>query len=436
MPPRHQLVAARIAYVAIVVLATLADLNFSPDLAAAGERLARALSPSVGWRDAIDGLRNEALFAGLGAVWVVTSLTGYARSEVGRATLAGAVLSVLVEGAQCFSSLRTASLVDVATNTTGVLLGATGTVVVLWRVRSARGARSYFGVPALLVSGSYLVAVLCEALTPLFRSNFLVSDAVGPGYRFAVALDRALPLSIAEIPLLDVPLFGAAGFFAVLVFAEGGRSLGRSALVVAVAAGPALVVAHLLHGFFGLPIRFEAAAVDVIAVGLGAWLAQRWLAAATQRLRGPERARALIGAYAGLLVLWGWRPLLPVATLREITDQFTAVRFIPLASLAERVDVFSAAHVVQQFALYVPLGAVLAVWPCRSQGRWSDLRPALALAGIIEIGHLVISDRFFDVTNAMIAVAGLAMGWIVVRRSGYTPYGESFPAPARSTRRG
>ena len=273
MPPRHQLVAARIAYVAIVVLATLADLNFSPDLAAAGERLARALSPSVGWRDAIDGLRNEALFAGLGAVWVVTSLTGYARSEVGRATLAGAVLSVLVEGAQCFSSLRTASLVDVATNTTGVLLGATGTVVVLWRVRSARGARSYFGVPALLVSGSYLVAVLCEALTPLFRSNFLVSDAVGPGYRFAVALDRALPLSIAEIPLLDVPLFGAAGFFAVLVFAEGGRSLRKSALVVAVAAGPALVVAHLLHGFFGELILQRVADVPHEARGAAAW---RW----------------------------------------------------------------------------------------------------------------------------------------------------------------
>ena len=75
MTPRQRFLAARLAYVVIVLLATLTQLDFSPDLAAAGQRLARAFTPSLGWRDAIDALRNLTLFAGLGAVWVVTSIS-------------------------------------------------------------------------------------------------------------------------------------------------------------------------------------------------------------------------------------------------------------------------------------------------------------------------------------------------------------------------
>jgi glycopeptide antibiotics resistance protein len=85
--------------------------------------------------------------------------------------------------------------------------------------------------------------------------------------------------------------------------------------------------------------------------------------------------------------------------------------------------VFSALHVVQLFALYFPLGAMLAVWPLRLSGRWSGLGPALLLAAVIEAGHLVIAGRYFDVTNALIAWAGLGIGWTVVRRSGFRPYG-------------
>ena len=69
------------------------------------------------------------------------------------------------------------------------------------------------------------------------------------------------------------------------------------------------------------------------------------------------------------------------------------------------------------------MGALLAVWPLRLSGRWSRLAPALLLAVVIEAGHIVIADRFFDVTNALVAWAGLGIGWTVVRRSGFTPYG-------------
>ncbi|HMC19888.1 MAG TPA: hypothetical protein VKH16_11690, partial [Gemmatimonadales bacterium] len=109
----QRFVAARWGYVAVVLLATLTQLHPSPDLTAAGARLARAFTPSLGWRDAIDGLRNTVLFAGLGAVWVVTSPSGAVRAEIRRATLVGLALSATVEGLQVFSPVRTASIVDV-----------------------------------------------------------------------------------------------------------------------------------------------------------------------------------------------------------------------------------------------------------------------------------------------------------------------------------
>src|SRR2546430_17210423 len=85
MTPGQRFVAARWGYVAVVLLATLTQLHFSPDLSAAAERLVRAFTPSLGWRDAIDGLRNTVLFAGLGAGWGGTARAGHLRARVRRA---------------------------------------------------------------------------------------------------------------------------------------------------------------------------------------------------------------------------------------------------------------------------------------------------------------------------------------------------------------
>src|SRR5438128_1523277 len=126
LTPRARFVAARLAYVAVVLVATATQLDFSADLAAASQRLARAFTPSLGWRDAIDGLRNAALFGGLGVVWVVSSPSGRVRAEIWRATLVALVLSATVEGLQVFSPVRTASIVDVTTNTLGACGGGRG----------------------------------------------------------------------------------------------------------------------------------------------------------------------------------------------------------------------------------------------------------------------------------------------------------------------
>jgi glycopeptide antibiotics resistance protein len=427
MTQRQHFLAARAAYLAVVLIATLSDVHFEGDLAAASARFSRALTFSLEWRDAVDGLRNLALFAGLGGVWVATALPGREQREILRGTLVGLAVSVSVEGLQCFSPVRTASLVDVTTNTVGALGGAFTVALLIGAMRRAKGARSYLGVPAFVLSGGYALAVLCEALTPLFHSEQLRNVDGGPFDRLGIMFHLALPLSWAEVPWLDIPLFAPAGFLVVMLLGELGLESRRTWLAVSLLGAMAVFVAHTSRGLAGLPVRWEAAVTDAVAIGSGAWAGNNWLARLTQSLRGAARARAAIVSYAALLTLWGWRPFALETRGDAILGQFSAARVIPLASLAERVDLFSAVHVTQQFLLYLPLGAILAVWPLRFTGRWSHLWPAVGLATVIEVGHIVIVDRFFDVTNALIACAGLGIGWVVVRRSGFMPYGEALP---------
>jgi len=433
MTPRQRFLAARWGYVAIILLATLTQLHFSPDLMAAGERLVRAFTPSLGWRDAIDGLRNTVLFAGLGAVWVVTSRSGGVRAEIRRATLVGLSLSATVEGLQVFSPVRTASIVDVTTNTLGALLGAAAVALLVAAVMAGKGARSYLGVPTFLPAGAYGGAVLCEALTPLFGPAPLPWTAGGPVGRLYAALQSAGPISFDTLPLVDLLLFAPAGFLVVMLLRERGSGA-RWGAVAGAGAGLALV-AELGHGMLAFPIWWGAVLVRAAAVTLGAWAAHRSLAALTQLLRGAARARAALFGYGALLVLWGWRLFVPRTDVQAIADQLTPDHLVPLASLAVRADAFSALHVLQQFLLYLPLGSMLAVWPLRLTGRWAHLWPGVWLACVIELGHVIIADRYLDATNFLVACAGLGIGWIVVRRSGFAPYGEALEAgsAARAT---
>ena len=425
MQRRHQFLIARAAYVGVVLLATLSQLDFSPDLNAAALRLARAFTLSLEWRDAIDGLRNLALFAGLGAVWVVTSISGKVRQEVWRSALWGCAISVTVEGLQVFSPIRTASIIDVTTNTLGTLGGSVVVAMLITEVVRRRGTRSYLGLPTFLAAASYLLAVVCESVTPLFRSEPVKGIYGGPWIRLRAMLALATPLSLDQIPLSDIPLYAAAGFLAVMWLAEVGRDATRGWRGVAIVGAAGAFALELAHGGLGVTIRWEGAATDAFSLVFGAWAAARWLPAATRTFRGAERARAATYAYAALLMLWAWRPLYPRVDGDEILAQLSIPHLVPLESLAVRADVFSALHVAQQFLLYLPLGALLAVWPLRKKGWWGNLTPALILAAILEMGHLLIEDRFFDVTNFLIAAAGLAIGWVVLRRSGYPVYGES-----------
>ena len=195
-----------------------------------------------------------------------------------------------------------------------------------------------------------------------------------------------------------------------------GSAIAGAAVVAAVGVG---------HGVLGVGIRWEAVVTDALSIALGAWAARRWLGTLTRTYRGAARARVALAGYALWLVAWSWRPFVPSTSLHEILDEFTPGHLIPLRALSSRVDAFSAFHVAQQFLLYLPLGCLLAVWPLRQRGPWSHLWPAVWFALALELGHALIAERFLDSTNALIAISALGIGWVVVRRVGYAPYGEA-----------
>lgn len=418
-------VAARLLYVAVVLFATIAELRASRDVAAAGRRLARALHPSVTARDVVDGLRNVLLFAGFGATWAATA----ARRRWWRwalpATASGFVLSACVETAQLFSPVRTASVIDVATNTAGTLAGAWITAAAIGAAARRVGARSYLGVPALALAVPYALAAFAEAASPLFRNRPVPGAWGGPARRLAVAL-AASRGAASGAGALDVLLFVPAGALLVMALAELGVGLGSAALVASLAGVVGAAAAEGARGLSGQPLDPVAGAAHAAGVAIGAVLAWRGLPHATRRLRRGRRAAAFWGVYAAALLLWVWRPFRLDLSATTRSAELTAAHLVPLYALGERGDLFSVADVAIQFALFVPLGVLAAVWPFRRRGPVL-LRgpvPAVALGLVLELGQLVIADRFFDVTDWLIGGAGVLVGWAVARRAGYQSVGE------------
>ena len=418
-------IIARLGYLAILLLATLTPFAADTDSGNVAQRLSRALHPTLGGGDVIDGARNIVLFAGWGAVWALTASTTLRRIVLD-ATLTGAAVSTLVETLQLFSSNRVASLVDVATNTAGAFAGALGLLMVAALANERRGARSFVGMPALFFGASYCTAAWLEAVIPLFRHDSLVL-AGGPAARLAAALSAFRLDSVLDLPLTDLPLFVPAGALAVAALAEHGvpyhAARGRVILWGLVLAG----VAELLHGPVGQPISAGSALLHALAIAVGAWAAARWLSPLTVALRGADRPRGLVIVYAAILACWAWRPFLPEDQLGSIIAKVTRDWYVPLRALGGQQDFFSVVDVCAPFFLYLPLGGLLAVWPWRRQGAWSGPWPGVWLALGLEFSQVLVLGRFLDITDCMVTASGVLVGWAIFRRAGYRTYGEMFP---------
>ena len=145
--------AARLGYVGVLALATLVPFRADPELAAVAERFARALQPTIGARDAVDAVRNVALFAGWGALWIATTSLAEARAAIAKATLTGALLSLGIETLQLFSAARNTSVLDLLTNSGGAFFGASVIALLVLVVGRRRGQRSFVGIPSFLFAG-------------------------------------------------------------------------------------------------------------------------------------------------------------------------------------------------------------------------------------------------------------------------------------------
>lgn len=417
-------VPARVAYVGILALATLTSLRLDLDAGAVLQRLSRMFNPSVAPRDIVDGARNLALFAGWGLVWMVTSPPGRPWTAFRNAVLSGAVLSMTVEGLQVLSDTRMASVLDLATNTGGSLLGALASALIVLGLSRRSGARSFVGMPASIFAIAYGAAVLGEASVPLFRQEFAFYASGGPFERLGRAIQNFSWDTLTSLPTGDFLLFLPVGVFVVAALYELGLSYRKAATAGGLGTAFLLVALEVAHGVLGIPIDAGAALVHVVAVAAGATLAVFGLPKFTRSFRGSARPRALTASYAVVLALWALRPYRPETSLDALVGKLESDWWIPLQSLGARVDMFSVVDVVAPFLLYAPLGALLAVWPLRGRGPLSGFAPALYLAVATEVSQTLVATRTFDVTDLMIQSAGVAVGWVLVRRAGYLPYGE------------
>jgi glycopeptide antibiotics resistance protein len=419
---------ARLAYVGVLALATLVPFRFDFEVTAIMDRLAGGLHPLLTPRDAVDAARNLVLFAGWGALWLVTSRSARAPTAVARATVSGGLLSLGLETLQLFSASRTASVLDLMTNTAGSLAGA---LAIFWLTaagQAARGRRSFVGIPAFLFAGAYLGAVFLEAFFPLFRQTTVPGASGGPAVRISESLHYFEVGSVFAIPVLDILLFLPAGTFAVAALVESGQRYRAAAWLTGLGGLGLAVFAELGHGFLGRPMELGAIIAHAAAIACGAWLAALRLPQLSRQLRGRGRPLALMIAYIAILCLWAWRPLRLEIDPQAIAAQFSVSRWVPLRAYGVRVDLFSVSDVIVSFLLFLPLGSLLAVWPLRLRGRLRRFLPGVYLAGLTEAGQLLVAGRFFDITDILIASAGAVIGWSVIRRAAYRPYGELLAA--------
>jgi VanZ family protein len=162
---------------------------------------------------------------------------------------------------------------------------------------------------------------------------------------------------------------------------------------------------------------------QLLGAAAGALAAWRGLPAATRRLRGAARVRALLALYAVVLAAWAWRPFRLDLSARTLAAELAAEHFIPLYALGERADLFSVADVATQCLLYLPLGVLLAAWPLGARGALRGPWPGVALALALEAGQLAVAGRYVDVTDWLVQAAGVLVGWGVARQAGYRARG-------------
>jgi len=423
MTPGHAR-TARLAYVAIVLVATLSNLHLDPTLVDVPPRLARALDLSPHLSDAIDAVRNILLFAGLGAVWVATSRLARPSRTLLTLTVVSLLLSGCVEALQLFSPVRDASLIDVTTDTLGGLVGGLITLGAFGVINESARKRSYIGIPAVMLAASYGLATIMEAFIPLFRQDLLPQLGGSISDRIGRAIVAIRPESITQLPLTDAFIFLPAGVFAVAALVESGVSAMVAALAVACVAVIVYPVVEVVHGVAAEPILLGAALMHVLAASIGAVAAALWLEPFGRRFPIRMRARIVAAAYALVIMIWSWRPFRLDFSMGSMAEQFTGDHLVPLRALASRGDLFSVTDVVSQGVIFFPLGALLAVWPLRRKGPLRGLLPTIYVAIILEVGKIPISDRFMDVTHILIQSAGAALGFLLVRRLGYKVNGE------------
>lgn len=408
-------IAARrlwIVYIAFILYGATIPFRFTTDLAIVRAhlsivRLNPLVQPDSGRRVSIpDEVQNVLFFLPFGILGMLAADERH--RSVGRVvqlTLQGAALSVFVEAVQLFTLDRVTSVADVATNTTGALVGALAAKSI--DRLSRRGLelanragftknsafRPFVAICVLVVVAAWEpFDVTLDVGTIVTKVRSLSSDL----WQAGVPTDEAIAL--LHYALLTI---GACGWLA----ATGQRRVRSTSLAIGVAAACGLEAAQLFI---------------------------------TSRMPGLEDAVVHAGgALAGIVIwpLWRrpfeWRlalALVVIATAAGAAMQqlspFTvaAVRtpfeLMPFWSDYAHTTFDALSHVIELIILYAPLAYLWGRW--QSSFAWAlalTLIVTLAIAWPIEYFQGWIVGRYPDLTDVFLSLGGAAMACYIGRRS-------------------
>jgi VanZ family protein len=409
----------RIGYLLCIGAATLMNLGFEPSLDHVAERWHRALGLHFNFKDAVDAVRNVVLFCGWGATWMLTSRAPVRARDIGLATILGLLASMTVEGAQLFSPYRTASVLDVATNSLGALVGALAFWLLEHRTATDLRRGTTIGIPGWIPASALLTTALSLAFAPSSRASLIVGWGATPKERAAVVAQVAP--SIVPWSALSIDAFAwlAVGLTVALAISDRtGKVRGQQLIWWLLILPVTLFLVHLGRAYAGLQREATSWHVQALAltIGLGIGLV------AVPVWRGRTTARTTRALHIGLLAaglgaLMSWVPAFWVAgagAARVLSWR----QFIPMLSLLERQDMSSVFLVLQKAGIGAALGACLAA-RSRLGAPIPGLRSAILYAGILELGQFLVPGRYPDITDVLITSAAAGLVAILIKRADY-----------------
>ncbi len=437
---RKQTLWLLILCVAVILHATMWPYNFRFDPGTVSARLLSAIHlpfDDGGLAEKKDIVLNVILFLPFGALLFLHRAKGIAESRsILAPALLGMLFSVVIETTQCLLPTRTPSLVDVATNTLGALLGAIAARTSLRVVEQTteEETRGAFRRNALFLSlAAYalvLVASNVYTLAPVrslpelavrgkafLRSSWIedatIAKAAGPILYLGV-----LTYLTAEWAMLSFPGFRSASTYFIVFLAGAAFALSLETLQV----------------FFRsrVPLRSDIL-FGAVGCGYGILL---------HRLTGFPVFRALGGRFTDTasilkfrlpalkpLFLLHYPPLILYAFLYPF--DFSASHFhfdiralIPFYYHVTHAEYASLYVILRPAVAWLPAGIVIAYARAIAKRPFSYLS-AVLLAAVsqlfIETGRAFTEYRYPDVTNVLLAALGAAAGIYLYHRALTSP---------------
>jgi len=404
LPSLNAAALAWLASALFIVYGGAIPFHFDWNTADAGARLRWVLNLGLPRHvSSADVLQNVLLFVPFGAFgYLAAKRRGVLRMVL--VTAAAALLSMSVECLQLFTLDRTASFIDVITDTTGALMGAAAVPIgmAIWEPVSAVAASLRWFAPREWRPVALALGVTMAAAWEPFDATL---DVGSIRHKLSALSHAPWQRPAFGDELLYIGRYAAlAGLGAAWLRVVGVRrpglwaTLGAAFLAIALEASQFFIDSRM-------PLPYEAA-VAIAGVLLGSAV---WLFAA-------DRPRS--GGVAAAIIAWTF-----VAAAVSMLAPFkragtpTPFNWMPFLSAYEFTTASNVSHVIEVVLLYVPVGAAFAWVRPRSVTSYAAASVlAAAMQSPLEYLQAWIPGRHPDITDILLAALGAGLGVWAARR--------------------